>query len=624
MTRAGAAHPQALLRGTRLALGLMAVLLGACATFKAPGGLPPATPQTAASSPTGDAVPTSIALKLEAPDALTALLQNNLDLSRLARTPSSDALSDFELRRIEASTPSQVRALLETEGYFSSTVTMRRDTEREVVVHVDPGPRTTVQQLRFEFQGDLERQATLGDVEARSTVATLRALWPMGLGAAFRNARWTDGKSALLAKLRAEGYAAASWAGTAADIDATAHAAHLTLVLDSGPRYRMGNLRIEGLALHDPATVQNLTGFKAGSPATEAVLLDYQERLIRTGLYDRVSVTLDTDQADSAGTPVIVRLQEAPLQQATTGVGISANTGPRVSLEHTHRRVFGERATLRNKFELGRLRQAWEGELSSHAQPDLYRNLVGGAFERLVASDDSDVVRSARVRLGRTRETTTQERYTFVQLERTDRRTATTLNGITGLSLNHHGVWRRVDSVVLPTQGQSLSLQTGLGVARGDEGQGPYGRLQARINLWQPLGGQWFGHARFEAGQVFVRNNLAVPQTQLFRVGGDDSVRGYAYRSLGPTVDGSVGGGRVMTTASLEVARPVSDALPTVWWALFADAGQAANRWRDATPVWGAGVGVRWRSPVGPLSVDWAWGEATRRSRLHLSVGIAF
>ena len=49
--------------------------------------------------------------------------------------------------------------------------------------------------------------------------------------------------------------------------------------------------------------------------------------------------------------------REAPLQQATVGVGYSSNSGARVSLEHLHRHVFGQRATMRNKFEIGRLRR---------------------------------------------------------------------------------------------------------------------------------------------------------------------------------------------------------------------------------------------------------------------------
>jgi translocation and assembly module TamA len=61
-----------------------------------------------------------------------------------------------------------------------------------------------------------------------------------------------------------------------------------------------------------------------------------------------------------------------------------------------------------------------------------------------------------------------------------------------------------------------------------------------------------------------------------------------------------------------------------VWWAAFVDAGNAATRWRDWKAAWGAGVGLRWRSPVGPLRADVAYGEEVRQWRLHLSVGIAF
>jgi translocation and assembly module TamA len=659
-----------------LAIGVALLLtVSGCGTFNPFGntvaeraaGVSPTTTSSSAPTPSAaSALPSAannpgrapLRLLVEAPDGLETLLRTHLDLGRLARDTAADALSDAELLRIQAATPSQARALLETEGYFDPKVTVARVSPNDpkdnqdasqptVRVTVVPGPRAVVQTVKLDVQGELERAQAEGSRQekqaAQTLITSLRDTWPLPEGAAFRGARWSDGKAAILARLRAEGFAAASWSGTAADVDAAANTVRLTLILDTGPRYRMGQVRIEGLNRQEEASVRNLMALKPGQPATEAALLDDQERLLRSGLYDRVSVTLDTDNADPAGTPVIVRVQEAQLQQGTVGVGISANTGPRIALEHTHRRVFGERATSRNKLELGRLRQAWDGELSSHAQPDLYRNLVGGAFERLVANDDSDTVRSARLRLGRTRETSRQEHLTFFQLERADRTTRNTAGtfgeGITALSINHHAVWRNVDNVLLPTQGASLSLQSGLGYARGDRNNtvannqdpnntsdtaGPYGRLLARINLWQPLGAQWYGLARVELGQVFVRNNLAVPQTQLFRAGGDDSVRGYAYRSLGPLTNGTVGGGRVLATGSVEVARPVSERLPTVWWAVFADAGQAATAWGDLKPVWGAGVGVRWRSPVGPLSVDWAWGDATKRSRLHLSVGVVF
>jgi len=149
-------------------------------------------------------------------------------------------------------------------------------------------------------------------------------------------------------------------------------------------------------------------------------------------------------------------------------------------------------------------------------------------------------------------------------------------------------------------------------------------RLYTRLTWYQTLGSAWYGNARLEVGQVLTRNVIGVPDTLLFRAGGDDSVRGYGYRTLGPTVDGVTTGGRNLLTGSVEIARPISAKSPAYWWAAFIDAGNAADRWTDLKPVFGYGLGLRWRSPVGPLRVDVAYGQEERRARLHLSVGIAF
>jgi translocation and assembly module TamA len=330
---------------------------------------------------------------------------------------------------------------------------------------------------------------------------------------------------------------------------------------------------------------------------------------------------------------VTVRVREVALQQATFGVGVGANAGPRLTLEHVHRRAFGQRATLTNKFELGAKRSAWEGDLASHALPGLYRNLVGGAAERV--ESDTDVVTSLRARFGRAYDSPRIERLAFAQIERVHTRPlvpgAGTATDLLAATLNFNGVWRNLDSVVLPTKGHSLALESGLGQVRSLDasgatgaGSGPFGRLKARAQVWRPFGERWYTQARLEIGQVIASDRVDVPETQRFRAGGDESVRGYAWRSLTPQVNGVDVGGRVLATASVEVARPVSEKLPSVWWAAFVDGGRAAESWNGFSPAWGAGVGLRWRSPVGPLRVDMAYGEEVRAWRLHLSVGIAF
>jgi translocation and assembly module TamA len=574
---------------------------------------------------------------IAAPEDLRRLLENYLDIARLAVVAPGEALSETELRRLEAATPAQARALLATQGYMDPTVHVHREASAagdapRVRVEVVPGALSRIEHAELDLRGPLADAAARDDRSARDTLAAWRAAWRLPAGSAFTDGTWRDAKTAALAQLRAAGYATATWVDTSAQVDADRASVRTSVVADSGPLYRTGALVIEGLERQDELSVRNLAGFAPGTPATEALLLDYQERLQRAGLFDRASVTLATDPAGADAAAVTVRVGELPLQQATTGIGISANNGPRVSLEHLHRRVFGERATLRNKFEVGRLRQAWEGELSSHTLPGLYRNLVGGTAERL--DSDTDRVTSIRLRIGRAYDSQRIERIVFVEAERAmveqlvPNALAARANPDTiAATLNFHGTWRDVDNLILPTAGQSLSLQTGVGRVRSSAGgrsSGGFARLYGRLQAWRPLGGNWYGQARVEFGQVFAPSVVDVPETQRFRAGGDDSVRGYAYRSLTPQVNGVDVGGRVLATGSVEVAHPISARLPSVWWAAFIDAGNAAERWPDWKPAWGAGVGLRWRSPVGPLRADVAYGEEVRQWRLHLSVGIAF
>jgi translocation and assembly module TamA len=424
--------------------------------------------------------------------------------------------------------------------------------------------------------------------------------------------------------LRAAGYANAAWAGTGAAVDTQSGEVRVFVVVDSGPLYRYGSLQIEGLVAHDAATVAVLLATRRGAPVTETLLLDFQERLQKSGLFENINVTLDPDPASAAQARIVARLRESALQVYTFGLGVSANTGARASVEHLYKRVFGFAASSRVKIELGVKRQAWDAEISGHPVEGLYRNLIGGAVERLLS--DNDVVLAQRVRIGRSQDTQRIERLFYAEAERSLRKTtAGDRNNAFALSLNFHGGWRNLDSIVLPTDGETLAIQLGSGRSHGtDATAGYYGRAYGRLTVYRPLGRTWYGQARLELGRVFLRSNMVVPESHKWRVGGDDSVRGYTYRSLGPQVDGAVGSGIIMMTGSAELARPLMASLPSLWGAVFMDVGNAANSVQALKPAWGAGVGVRWRSPVGPLRLDWAYGREVRKSRIHFSVGIAF
>lgn len=637
--RGGPAHPTPdWVR--RLALGTAAFLLmalGACTT------LGPPSPNSAAPAATANEAfalvtpqefeqqsPTlGVKIEIVAPPALKELLERHLDLVRLGRIERDD-VDDTEWARLIDASPTQVRELLQTEGYFSPVVRIERTPGRgsgqadEVRLTIEPGVRAKVTRVTLEAEGGLERGASTADPYAASILAQFRKQWELPVGSDFRNPAWNAAKAAALARLRAAGYATAAWSGTGADVNVERNEVRLFLVVDSGPLFRLGELHIEGLAAQDPQTVLNLAYSKKGVPVTETLLLDFQERLQKSGLFETVNVTLDPDPAQADRAYVLVRLREAPLQVYTFGLGFSANTGQRASVEHLYRRVFGLPASSKLKIEVGQLRQAWDAEISGRPNEGLYRNLAGGAVERLVS--DNDVVLSQRLRVGRTQDTQRVERLFYAEAERSSRRTnAGDRNDAIALSLNFHGGWRDLDSVILPTHGETLAIQVGVGQSSGTEAdRGVFGRLYGRLTVYRPLGRAWYGQARLELGRVLLGNRMVVPESMKWRAGGDESVRGYGFRTLGPIVDGAVGSGAVLYTSSLEVARPISDSMPSLWGAVFFDVGHAATTVSNLKPVYGTGLGVRWRSPVGPLRLDWAYGSETRKGRFHFSVGIAF
>jgi translocation and assembly module TamA len=607
----------------RLALLLvLAGLLAGCSVLR-----PRDDDERGASAKQVDEARARYTLKVEAPKALAPLLQDNLDLARFRDAPSGETLSTEEIDRLVAEAPEQARALLATEGYFNAEVHAVREAGGAlpaVVVRVEPGPRTVVDGVLLTVRGVLEQRAAAGDADARALLVRLQAEWPLKRGAPFRQGTWTAAKAGALGRLHADGYPAAAWVTTDARVRSREQQVDLEAVADSGPLFRIGEITIEGLQRYDARAVRNLLPFTTGAPYREQTLLDFQDRLAKSGLFDGGTAELATDPRRADAAPLAIRVVERPLQQATFGIGYDSNTGSRFTLEHVHRRPFGWRWTANNTFELGTQRKAWEFDYRSYPKSGFRRNLVAGALERWSGVDEERD--AGRLRLGRAWEDPRLERQVYAEYTNARvRKPGGTQSRAQALTANLDWTKRAVDSLLLPTTGWALLVQGGAGYAQSNTADnGPLARAWARYFWFRPLARQWHTTLRLEAGQVFAKQAVGVPDTLLFRAGGDDSVRGYDYRSLGPRVNGEVTSARALATASVEIAHPLTSRLPALWGAAFVDAGNAAPRFGDLRPVVGAGVGARYRSPIGPLKVDIAYGFDDRRWRMHLTAGASF
>src|SRR4029079_13117581 len=169
------------------------------------------------------------------------------------------------------------------------------------------------------------------------------------------------------------------------------------------------------------------------------------------------------------------------------------------------------------------------------------------------------------------------------------------------------------------TRGSSRNAGVGAPPARVSSAAMGRGILQ--FAAWLPVDTKTQIVFKLEGGAVAAREARDVPIQLLFRTGGDTTVRGYEFNSLGPRIGDATVGGRYYALGSAEVVRWIGD----IWGiATFIDAGNAADQPRDLKPVYGYGVGGRMRTPTRPIGMDVAYGQETHSVRLHLSVGLSF
>lgn len=597
-------------------------------------------------------------LSLEAPSGLLPLLLRHLDLARyqhpegpggagLSRqlgqalgatepAPPPEAALDItpvEIARLLAAAPAQVQALLETEGHFAARVQTRRDPDApgglpNLFVRVEPGPQAQVASLTVDVEGALARRAEGQGAEAtaaRRRIERLQQRFGLQPGQGFSQSAWSGAKQALLNDLRSRGHPTARLSESAAEVDAAQGRVTLRLRVDSGPAFKLGKVRVEGLRRTRPEAALNVQPYPKGEPYRERLLLDYQEALQRVGLYEGVAVELDADPEQADPATVVLRLREQALQTATTSLGYSSNTGPRLGAEYSHRLPFGQPWIASARFKLSARERRLGFDLISHPRPGNVRHLASVVDDLLDAG--GSVTRSQRLRLGRSRDAERIDRAASVEFNRSALDTASLRRDARALGLNLQFARREVNNLLFPTRGWAYALEAGAGLAAdGDGDRGPYLRALARGLYFLPLasGSGLFAQFRGEAGQVLRQGTLGVPEALLFRVGGDDSVRGYGYQVLGPQRDGATVGGAVMATASAELLRRLDGRWRDWYGAVFFDAGNVDDDWGRFRPVYGYGLGLRWRSPIGPLRADLAYGDSSRSLRLHLNVGIKF
>jgi translocation and assembly module TamA len=584
-------------------------------------------PEPAAGLPAPATAGPSFDIQIRAPDQVRSLLERHLELRRYREVTDLD---DAELARLIEMAERDVRELVATLGYFSPKILITRDpvpgTKSTIIVAVDPGEPVSVADVAVDFEGDI---AQSGDSDAVVQREGIRGGWRLPVGQPFTQSGWDDAKAQALRQVVARRYPAGRISYSLADIDAPARRAHLGIRLDSGPLFRLGPMQVSGVERYEPILVPRLARLPPGSIYDRERILQAQLRLASSGYFDSAFILVDPE-SDPKAAPVQVTVREAPLQKVVLGVGLTTDSGPRLSVEHLHNRVPGLGWRALSKLQLDRKAPFVQTELTAIPDEHGWRWSVLARAERL--DDGNLVTHGQRLRAGRFRTEEHIDRNMYVQFDRATVQTeagapVSTADAGAGSALSANYVWtgRYFDHPTFPSSGHGLALEVGGGFTLAGDNN-PFQRTVFRWLGLRPLR-EGRLQLRTEVGAVVARASARVPSTQLFRTGGDTSVRGYGYRAIGVELPGGqVGPGRYLAVGSVEWQRPIRRrGLPTEFESVvFLDAGGVTDRLADLRFSVGVGAGVRWKSPVGPVQADLAYGVKKRKLRLHMSVGFVF
>lgn len=559
----------------------------------------------------------------EAPDGLRETFEKHLVLPEAARADARrGALRPF-LREVNRRVPEIAAA----EGYFSARVSTQVEGEgkkRRLRVTVDPGPRTTIERVIVEFEGDI---AAAGEERERQR-EEVRAAWTLPAGRPFRQADWDDAKARILEKLSEHYYAAAQMADSAALVDAEPAKATLKVILESGPRFTTGEVVVEGLKRYPASLVRRYGDFAPGDPWQQDRLLEFQRLLQNTPFFASVLVDVERDPGKPANVPIRVSIVERAPVDVGLSVGYGTDTGARGEVSYRHRNALGWALDMHSAIAVDRTRQV--------GYADFYlptRALGGPLGERLDTRDSFGVLFEAKSNQGLDTERVAFAAYRQFKLRPQDdyrvglsyqwerKKPEGAPESIArSLAPEAEATWRWVDSVIDPKSGGVLRVRLAAAGAALLSTQ-DFVFSYAHYQHWFPITANDQLLLRGEVGRTFAASREGIPESFLFRAGGSRSNRGYAYESLGVQEGDATVGGRFLVTGSAEYVHWFG----AQWGgAAFADVGDASDTRGSFSGNPSYGFGARWRTPAGPLAFDLAWAESERKWRISFSVSVAF
>jgi len=518
-------------------------------------------------------------------------------------------------RRVESEfdrANADIALALEAFGYYDPTIDETLEFSQECWLarfSIDPGERVLLRNVSIELRGDATTDSSFSAVLSASAV---RPMQPLLHGDYDRL------KQALRSLAIERGYRDAQFVEASIDVFPDERAADVRILFDSGARYRFGEIDMDQDVV-DAELFGRYIELQSGDYYDNRQLADARLELMNTGYFNTVSVEPGTPDREAGRIPVVIRVTPAARAEASYGFGFSTDTGPRFRFGRTIRRA----NRSGHQIDFNGLLSPLVVEASAN-----YRMPYGDprsewvSFDIGVLREETDTSTSRSFQFGARRVVLQADLWT-----RTDSLSMLVEDFDVGSQsgrarLLMPGVaWTRLDAddAIRPNRGSRLRF-----VLRGASDS-----LTSNASFMQlVVSGKWIWPmprssrllVSASAGQIWHDVFEDLPPSVRFFAGGDNSVRGYGFETLGPVNElGEVIGGSRLLTGSVEIEKQLKPAWSV---ALFSDTG---NAFSSSTPDLhsSVGIGARWRSPLGPVRFDLArpLDGVDRGIQIHITLG---
>ena len=504
-----------------------------------------------------------------------------------------------------------INVALNALGYYHASIDYQIAPDQQTLtVQIALGEPVTIERMDVRIEGEASSDEDFAKLIDQS---------PLKQGAVLNHGEYDALKSSIRNLALQKGYFKGDFTQSRLEVAAELNRAYVRLHYASGMRYHFGDATISGSQIEEKR-VLSLQPYQSGEPYLVAKVGEYNQNLSNTDWFSSVFVEPDlTNLEASRELPMKVSLAPQAKNQIETGIGYATDVE--------------FRGTLKWK-------KPWVNELGHSFDSSL-----------LVSKPEQTITAGYQIPL----ENVLRDYYRIqYAMKHVDNRDTKSLES--NLALERHWVldnrWRRTAFVryLLENYEQGLQddvaqfLLPGLSFSRsrvrggsmptwgdkqnvtlefGDDSllsETRVLRLQGRSTWIRSAGDNHRAIARVEAGANITDEFDKLSPSLRFFAGGDNNLRGYRYESISPKdASGALTGAQYIATSTLEYQYRIHGN----WWAAaFVDHGDAFNE----TPEWktGAGVGIRWGSPVGPIRLDFAWGldaEPGDEFRIHFTLG---